>query len=237
MKVVVLMTALFLGVGNLLNAQVTTGSISGKVFEKDSATAMPFAKVYVESQGTKSFVLADENGRYKIDGLTPGVYFVGASFSGQKQARYSNVPVSPEGMTFLDLVMPQDSMLDEVVIWEYKIPLIDINIPKLTISTEDIEHSPYIRNPLTMLTSVSSDVKMMEGTGQILIRGSRPGDAVYYIDGVKQTDMGAVPGVAIGSMEAYTGGIPAKYGDTTGGVVILETKSYFDLYNAWLAGQ
>jgi len=38
-------------------------------------------------------------------------------------------------------------------------------------------------------------------------------------------------------MEAYTGGIPAKYGDTTGGVVILETLSYFDLYNAWLAGQ
>ena len=237
MKVVVLMTALFLGVGNLLNAQVPTGSISGKVFEKDSATAMPFAKVYVESQGTKSFVLADENGRYKIDGLTPGVYFVGATFAGQKQARYSNVPVSPEGITFLDLVMPRDSMLEEVKIVAYKIPLIDINIPKLTISTEDIEHSPYIRNPLTMLTSVSSDVKMMEGTGQILIRGSRPGDAVYYIDGVKQTDMGTVPGVAIGSMEAFTGGIPAKYGDTTGGVVILETKSYFDLYNAWLAGQ
>ena len=237
MKLVVLMTALFLGVGNLLNAQVTTGTIMGKVLEMDSATVMPFARVYIEYQGTKTSVLCDENGRYKMDGLTPGIYFVGATFAGAKQARYGDVPVTPEGITFLDLVMPRDSMLAEVPVFTYRNPLIDINIPKLTISTEDIEHSPYIRNPLTLLSSVSSDVKMEEGSGQILIRGSRPGDAVYYIDGVKLTDMNSVPGVAIGSMEAYTGGIPAKYGDTTGGVVILETKSYFDLYNAWLAGQ
>ena len=45
--------------------------------------------------------------------------------------------------------------------------------------------------------------------------------------------MTSVPGVSIGALEAYTGGIPAKYGDTTGGVIVLETKSYFDLYNAW----
>jgi hypothetical protein len=30
-------------------------------------------------------------------------------------------------------------------------------------------------------------------------------------------------------MVIYTGGIPAKYGDTMGGVVVLETKGYFDL--------
>jgi hypothetical protein len=27
----------------------------------------------------------------------------------------------------------------------------------------------------------------------------------------------------------YSGAIPAKYGDTTGGVVVMETLSYFDL--------
>jgi outer membrane receptor protein involved in Fe transport len=42
-----------------------------------------------------------------------------------------------------------------------------------------------------------------------------------------------VPGSSIGGVTVYTGGIPAKYGDTTGGVIILETKSYFDLYREW----
>jgi len=191
----------------------------------------------VEYQDAKTWVMTDADGRYKIDGLTPGIYFVGATFAGQKQARVSNVPVNSDAITFLNVVMPPDSMLGVIYIRAYGDPLINLNIPKLDIPMSDIEHSPYIQNPLQLLASVSSDVKMQEGTGQILIRGSRPGDAVYYIDGVKQTDMNTVPGVAIGSMEAYTGGIPAKYGDTTGGVVILETKSYFDLYNAWLAGQ
>jgi len=26
--------------------------------------------------------------------------------------------------------------------------------------------------------------------------------------------------------------VPAKYGDVTGGVIVIETKNYFDLYNA-----
>jgi hypothetical protein len=36
-------------------------------------------------------------------------------------------------------------------------------------------------------------------------------------------------------MMVYTGGLPAKYGDILGGAVILETKSYFDLYRQWQA--
>ncbi len=64
--------------------------------------------------------------------------------------------------------------------------------------------------------------------GQIIVR---IGD---YIDGVKQDDnLRGVPGSSIGSLTVYVGGVPAKYGDVTGGVVVIETKSYFDLYNQW----
>lgn len=38
-----------------------------------------------------------------------------------------------------------------------------------------------------------------------------------------------IPGLAIGAMKVYTGGVPAKYGDVNGGVIVVETKSYFDL--------
>jgi outer membrane receptor protein involved in Fe transport len=37
------------------------------------------------------------------------------------------------------------------------------------------------------------------------------------------------------SVSIYTGGLPAKYGDTTGGVVAVETKTYFDFYNQKIA--
>ena len=38
------------------------------------------------------------------------------------------------------------------------------------------------------------------------------------------------------SITIYTGGLPARYGDVTGGVVAIETKSYYDLYMQEKAG-
>jgi hypothetical protein len=38
-------------------------------------------------------------------------------------------------------------------------------------------------------------------------------------------------------MMVFTGGLPAKYGDTMGGAIVVETKGYFELYRSWLAAQ
>ena len=235
MKMVITIMAIFLGVGNMLNAQVTTGTIMGKVYQDDSTTVLPGAKVWIDTDNGVIGVMCDVEGRFKMDGLKPGIYNVHAKFAGLNEKVINEVKVSPDGLTKIDFSL--SNTLGPIDVITYKDPLITSDIPKIKISTEDIAHSPNIRNPLMMLAGVSSDIQVQEGSNQVIIRGSRPGDAVYYIDGVKMTDMGTVPGVAIGSVEAYTGGVPAKYGDTTGGVVSLETKSYFDLYNAWLARQ
>ena len=51
------------------------------------------------------------------------------------------------------------------------------------------------------------------------------------LDGVKiRENVPNVPSSGISSMSVYTGGLPAKYGDTTGGVVVIETKSYLEHY-------
>jgi len=192
MKTLLIITAIFFGAGNWLTAQVTTGTISGKVLEKDSITPMPFAKVYVEYQGTKINVMADADGRYKFDGLKPGSYNVGATFVGFGGIVYGNVPVTPEGITFLDVVMKNPNTLDVITII-YTPPLLDVNLPMVKIPLADIKHSLNVRNPLAMIAGSSSDVQVQEGSNQIIIRGSRPGDAVYYIDGVKMTNMNSVP--------------------------------------------
>jgi outer membrane receptor protein involved in Fe transport len=59
----------------------------------------------------------------------------------------------------------------------------------------------------------------------------------YFVDGMKVgSALSGVPNDAINSLSVYTGGLPAKYGDVTGGVVAIETKSYFDLYQQRNAG-
>jgi outer membrane receptor for ferrienterochelin and colicin len=60
----------------------------------------------------------------------------------------------------------------------------------------------------------------------LYVRGSRSGATSYIVDGNKTMQVPNVPGLGIAEMEVLTGGIPAEYGDCTGGVVIITTKDY-----------
>lgn len=233
MKLKSLIIVLSLGLGQALMAQGGLGRISGYVYEaKDSSTTVPISRLWIETESGKMNAQADFDGSYKIDAIKPGTYNLYATELTHDTIIVAGVVVRPDAFTTVDVFLPQDKMLTAVVV-NYGAVKIEKDIQHITILTEDISRSPFIRDPKGLLAGAVSDIQMPEGSNDIIIRGSRPGDAIYYIDGVKATDMSSVPGIAIQGLQAYTGGIPAKYGDTTGGVVVLETKGYFDLYYAW----
>jgi hypothetical protein len=218
-------------------AQMGLGTISGYTFEKaDSTKVVPLTKVWIETASGIQATKATIEGRYKLEGVKPGTYNLYTKGLGFDTMLVVGVKVDPDGITTVDVFSTANNVLAAVPVIFNRVK-IEKDIIKLKILTEDIENSVFMRNPLELLGGTSSEIQMTEGSNDIIIRGSRPGDAIYYIDGIKMTDMGTIPGVAIGGLEAYTGGIPAKYGDTTGGVVVLQTKGYFDLYYAWKARQ
>ena len=106
------------------------------------------------------------------------------------------------------------------------------SLPIKELTTEEIEKSPAKFSVASLATTMSSEVKMSED-GELMFRGARKGDMIYMLDGIKSNDVNNVPSCAIGRMMVYTGGLPAKYGDTLGGAVVVETLSYFDLYRQW----
>lgn len=222
-----------LGMANLISAQGGLGRISGYVYEEGEANkVIPITRLWIETESGRMNARADFDGSFDIDAIKPGVYNLYAAEMNHDTTVVAGVVVRPDGITTVDVHMTNDNVLGVIVI-NFNAVKIEKDIPRITIQLEDIENSPFIRDPKALLAGMSSDIQQVEGTGAMIIRGSRPGDAIYYIDGVKATDMSSVPGVSIQGIEAYTGGIPAKYGDTTGGVVVLETKGYFDLYYAW----
>ena len=221
----------------MVSAQVNLGSIKGTVIN-DENKVLPGAKVWVNMDGSMVGVKSDIDGNFSIEALKPGVYNLYAISSGMDTLKYTGVEVRPDQFTGLgEMQMQLKSFMGGVLEVKYIPNVLEVEIERMDIPLEDIENSPNIQNPMQMFADRDSNIKIDEATSQPIIRGSRPGDAVFYIDGVKSTSMGQIPGVAIGSMAAYTGGIPAKYGDTTGGVIILESKSYFDLYYRWKANQ
>lgn len=219
--------------GSFTFGQVNYGEIVGKLYEKKEDNFPAYnATVWVNSAGARILAKVDMNGRFKISAVPPGVYELNAVYMDDSLKQHVVAHVKADGIYNVGELYIYDEVqkLETVEIrGALKEPLIDFgDVGVRRISAEDIAISPLRNDPKALIASRNSDIKM-DDDGQLFIRGSRGGDLVYFIDGVKMGDVQPIPSAAIGGMTIYTSAIPAKYGDTTGGVIIMETKSYFDL--------
>ncbi|UKN00152.1 carboxypeptidase-like regulatory domain-containing protein [Paracrocinitomix mangrovi] len=236
LKITLSVAALF--IAGMVSAQVNLGTIKGVIVDEASKEPIPNARVWVEGHGNTTKMAADIDGKFAFKALTPGTYNLYSYSTGKDTTIQKAIIVASNGIADVGrVVLREKSTVLGPYVYVYEPPLIEKDVQQIKIGVDDIEHSPLIQNPKELFAAYNSDIIIQEGTSDMIIRGSRPGDVVYYVDGVKSQDLNGVPGVGIGGMTGYTGGVPAKYGDTTGGVVVLETKSYFDLYYAWLAGK
>ncbi len=214
-------------------AQNMNGEIIGKVIDGEDNQPLYGVRVWVEVGDSKLLGMSNIEGRYRISAVPPGTYTVFLAYK-KDTVQVANQFVKPDGICSLpEFTFSNTLETSTVYIETYREPLIHIgNEGMCHLSPADIKVSINRQDVLALIENMSSDIQKTS-SGELIIRGSRPGDVIYFVDGIKTDRLGTFPGSSIGGVTVYTGGIPAKYGDTTGGVVILETNSYFDLYRAW----
>lgn len=237
MKSLIVIAALL--VTGQLFGQGAMGEVMGTILEKENVTAYN-AVAYIDDNGTMYRGRADADGRFRISGIPAGKYLMKIVHKRDTMVQSLAVNVPMDGFYNIGEVVfiPSMQIIDVItVVYETdKLQLIDGNLPVLSISSEALLQSPLKNNLSDLITSMSSEVRMSPD-GELMFRGARKGDMLYLMDGVKTGSIGAVPSSSIGRVMVYTGGLPAKYGDTMGGVVVMESKSYFDLYRAWYSDQ
>lgn len=213
------------------------GEIQGKVFN-EYGQPMPFVAVNVLSGAGKVTGITDDNGKYRIKPLAAGTYNVEFSFIGYEKQTLIGIKVDPDKIRILeDIAMNTISIITGPVIVEWTEPMIDAEeTSRITMRAAEFSKTPVAKEPMKLIASLSSDISMNENTGELYFRGARSDASLYLLDGVRmQRGVNRIPGGAIGSVSVYTGGVPAKYGDLTGGVVVIETRNYFDFYNEKMA--
>jgi outer membrane receptor protein involved in Fe transport len=106
---------------------------------------------------------------------------------------------------------------------EYKVPLIDKDNTQTggTVTSEDIAKMSG-RSAESVAATVGG---VYQEDGEIKsVRGAREDATTYYIDGIKVRGSKGMPKSAIEEVSVVTGGLAAKYGDATGGVISITTK-------------
>jgi hypothetical protein len=214
--------------------QAANGEIHGKVFDEFN---LPIEGVIIEASAGSTAIkaLSDSSGRFRIKPLLPGTYSVRLTMNLMSEVKIEGVMVNPDKITHLkDTYMEAYNASKPVVVFAYKDPLIHKDGETVvTIRAKELNQMSVSNggNLKAIVLSLSSDIKSSPDGEELYFRGSRSGSVIYMLDGVKiRENVPNVPSSGISSMSVYTGGLPAKYGDTTGGVVVIETKSYLEDY-------
>ncbi|HNS12536.1 MAG TPA: carboxypeptidase regulatory-like domain-containing protein [Bacteroidia bacterium] len=202
-----------------------TGEIRGKVTEKGGNEGIPFASVAALLNGTQvQATVTDFEGNYSIKPLNPGKYDVKATSVGYQASQISGVIVSSDKMAFANFELSKGIELGEVEIVDYEVPLIDKGSPatQRTVTFEEIQAAPT-RDVNSIASQTAGIYQQDEGTA-LNIRGSRSDATSYYVDGIKVRGGIGLPQKGTEQVTVITGGVPAQYGDATGGIISVTTR-------------
>lgn len=202
-----------------------SGSIKGTVTDAGTKEPVPFANVVVERDGNQiTGTMTDFDGNYTLKPVPSGKFNVLVSSVGYQKKQLNGVLVNVDRISFLDIQVTSASIqIDEIEVIEYKVPLISKDNTQTggTVTSEDIEKMSG-RSAESVAATVGG---VYQEDGQVKsVRGAREDATTYYIDGIKVRGTKGMPKSAIEEVTVVTGGLGAKYGDATGGVISITTK-------------
>ena len=228
-----------------------TGTLKGVISDVMSGEPISFANIIIEKGGSQyAGTTTDFDGKYTIKPIEPGSYSVKATFVGYQTIEITGVILSANKITFQDVKLQEGVALGEIKIIEYKKPLLDQdNLSGETKTAEEIVALPT--RSVASVASTTAGIYQKDEGDAVNMRGSRENATAYYVDGIKVRGALGVPTSGIEQITVVTGGLPAQYGDATGGIIAVTTKgpsnkfvggielessSLFDKYNYNLLG-
>ncbi|MDA8019376.1 MAG: carboxypeptidase-like regulatory domain-containing protein [Thermoanaerobaculia bacterium] len=211
--------------------QAQSGNLLG-VAKDNHGDALPGATVTVLGPSQHAQV-TDEQGEFRFVGLSPGSYSLNAELDGFSTVRFPNVQISVGHNTSIEVTLT--AAVEETITVTSESPLLDHRkiTTGATVSALELEKIPTSRDPWAILQTVPGvrvdriNVGGNESGQQSQFTG--PGatrfEAVWSVDGVVITDMGAIGASptyynfdAFQEMQASTGGSDAT--QATSGVTL-----------------
>lgn len=205
------------------------GELKGKVVDKTTGEGIPFAVVTCSKGGVNAGgTTTDLDGNFTIKPLAAGTYLVKVQYTGYQTIEVQNVTVFENKTTYLTesnaiQMTPTSVQINEVVIVSYKEPLIDPD----TKSGGTITREEFLAMPSKNINSVAATtagVYQSDEGKDLNVRGMRDAGTAYFIDGQRVIGSASLPQQSIEQVSVITGGVPAQFGDATGGVINITTR-------------
>ena len=215
-----------------------TGKISGKV--TDAQTGEELIGINVLVEGTSTGAATGVDGTYIINNIEPGVYSLVFSGVGYQKKIVTNVRVSSDFTTTIDMQLSTEAIGLETIVVEATRPMVrkDLTSSNTVIDETQIQSLP-VEDTERLLTLQAGITK--GAGGEIHIRGGRSTEVAYNVNGISTVnpfDFSKTVSIstnAIQELSVVSGTFNAEYGNALSGVVNTVTKEGGSVYRGSLS--
>ena len=227
---------LFMIVSSGLFAQ--SGVIEGSTVNKFNNEPLPFVTLLVI--GTDNGVVSDIDGNYKIEGLSPGLYDIRASFVGFDELTVFEIQVTNSKPTVVNFeLVERSTSLDEVVVTASPFVKTEESPVSLrSIGVAEIQRNPGGNRDISkVVQSLPGVTSTANFRNDLIIRGGSPNENRFYLDDVEVPNINhfATQGASGGpvglinvnfirEVDFYSGAFPANRGNTLSSVFNFKQK-------------
>jgi len=210
-------------------AQGGLGTLKGTLIDSETGEPIFDATITLyKGSEVKGRAKTDFDGKFQINSIEVGSYDVEArnDIEQYQPIKLANVSISSNQIRFLNasdgFKLSKVAEMVEVIITEFKNPLIN----KDGGTTAVVSREDFNKMPIRSAQGVASTVPGVQvgEDGGMSIRGEKSSASYYFIDGIKVRGSSNLPKSAIEEVSVITGGVPASYGDITGGIVSITTR-------------
>ena len=204
------------------------GALSGKVVDKKTGHALPFASVTV--MGAQKGGLTDSEGQYLVSGVPVGTYEVRVQFLGYAPVSRPGVVVSAgrpvvENFELAEIVVQQEKVVE--VSAERRLVEVRQGATLRSVNAGEIRNLPVqtIGEVLQQQAGINTEAD------QIHVRGGRSDETIFVVNGVTNRDLvtgqstaGQLNARSVAEVNVATGAYDVRYGNALSGVVEIKLK-------------
>jgi len=215
-----------------------TGTISGRVIDKDSQT--PLVGVNIIVNNTSYGAATDQNGYYYIENIPVGTYNLTYQMMGYEKLEKLNIPVNPDRITQMNVSLGMQPLLGEDVVVSARA---FVKAQDAVVSDRNIDYTEMMRDPggvydvQRMMQALPAVVSGSDQENEIIVRGGSPGENLFLLDNIEISNpnhfgwqgtgggpISAINPLFIQEVDFYAGAFPARFGGKASSVMNIKLK-------------
>jgi hypothetical protein len=236
---------IFILLSGLSFAQRVTGKIIGEVTD-DEGTPLPGVTIEISSPALMGGVhsqFTSEDGDYRFINLPPGTYKLVFSLNGFQTVERQNIRVSLNTTITADQILKQATVEESVVVTA-EAPVVDVTKSGMTVNftKEQMEDLPSGRFTVyDIIKQAPAIPQQVQSEWTNTVYGSNTPSNAYLVDGIDVSSPGQghgwnwQPQDMFEEVEVSGVGAPAEYGNFTGAVINIVTKSGGNAFSGGLS--